>query len=69
MTLNKEIPISTQLTLKSGDQNSLKVIDFDIENPLLWYPRNLGPQNFYNINVTISSKGSVNSVNISFSKR
>jgi len=36
MTLNHEKPISTVFSLKNGEKNSFKVIDFDIENPLLW---------------------------------
>lgn len=52
-------PVSKKVTLKPGETQEVKLNDYALKNPKLWWPNGYGPQNLYHLNlqfVTIANK-------------
>ncbi len=52
-------PVSKKVTLKPGEVQEVKLNDYLLKNPKLWWPNGYGPQNLYHLNlqfVTVANK-------------
>jgi beta-galactosidase/beta-glucuronidase len=44
-------PVSKKVTLKPGETQEVKLNDYALKNPKLWWPNGYGPQNLYHLNL------------------
>jgi mannosylglycoprotein endo-beta-mannosidase len=44
-------PVSRRVTLKAGETAEVKLADYALKNPKLWWPNGYGPQNLYHLNL------------------
>jgi mannosylglycoprotein endo-beta-mannosidase len=52
-------PVAKEVTLKAGESAEIKLADYSLKNPKLWWPNGYGPQNLYHLNLqftTITNK-------------
>ncbi|XHR96846.1 hypothetical protein ACFJIV_09455 [Mucilaginibacter sp. UC70_90] len=51
--------VSQPVTLKANSKQEVKLADYSLKNPKLWWPNGYGPQNLYKLNLQFVAGGKV----------
>ncbi|WP_114938244.1 glycoside hydrolase family 2 protein [Mucilaginibacter endophyticus] len=51
--------VSQPVTLKANSKQDVKLADYSLKNPKLWWPNGYGPQNLYKLNLQFVAAGKV----------